>query len=126
MLLISETILQFADFATLILIKLVTSLIYLVINYITHKIKLPVTLANSLRLLIGLLDFIIVYTLLFKYILEWGILAYKYPAIGLASLLFIFGLNWVILLRQNECVQAVLIIGLLSLVVLVMLNTLFL
>lgn len=99
-----------ADFKTFILIKLVTSLIYLVINYITHKCTLPVTLANVLRLLISCLDSLILLVLLSRYILEWCYMAYEYSIIGVLFSILICALNWAILVR-DERVQPVFIIG---------------
>ena len=55
----------------LIVIKLVISFIYLITNLITHKIMLPVTVANVLLLFISNLDLIILLTLMFHYVWEF-------------------------------------------------------
>lgn len=87
------------------------SLIYLVTNYITHKLNIPIILANVLRLLISCLDSLILLILLFRYIFEWCYMAYEYSIIGVLFSIFICVLNWAIFVRQDERVQPVFIIG---------------
>lgn len=121
---LSETILQFADFTTLILIKLVTSLFYLIINYITHKIKLPVTLANVLRLFISFLDFLILLILLLMYIFEGCAMAYAYSILGILFLIVMCAGSWLALV-QNDEVRFVFIANVFSLLVLLILHIQF-
>ena len=124
MFLISETILQFADFANFILIKLVTSLFYLVINYVTHKIALPVTLANLLRLIISVFDFAILLVLLFCFVWELCEMAIAFSILGILFTIIMCATSWLVLVRQQE-VRSVFIIGVFSLIVLLILHLQF-
>nr|YP_009420545.1 hypothetical protein [Ulva pertusa]ASO76197.1 hypothetical protein [Ulva pertusa]ASO76240.1 hypothetical protein [Ulva pertusa] len=120
MLLISETILQFANFTNLILIKLITSFFYLIINYITHKIRLTVTLANVLRLIISSVDFVILLTLLLAYIFESCAMAYKFSILGILFSILLCAANWILLVGKDD-VQSVFITNILSFGVLLIL-----
>lgn len=107
------------SFTYLIGLKIVNSLSYLIINYLTHrfKIKFSITLGNYLRILSALIDFAILLTLLFAYLWEWYVLAYQNLVIGGICFIFICGFNWIMLARQDETVQAVYIVGVLSMMV---------
>ena len=124
MLLILETILQVADLATLIFIKLVTSLIYLTINYITHALKLNVTLANVLRLIISAFDFAIILVLLFYFVWELCEMAIAFSVLGVLFMIVMCANSWLVLIRQQE-VRSVFIIGMFSLFVVLILDLLF-
>nr|AKF33563.1 hypothetical protein [Ulva sp. UNA00071828] len=115
LIMLSETtLLQFADLSSLILIKLFTSLLYLVVNYITHKVTLPVTPANVLQLFISSLDFIILQILIAGYIFESCAMVYSFSILGILFFVFICFASWLTLVQNAEEVQAVLIINLFS------------
>ena len=82
MTILENIILPLANLATLILIKVVTSLIYLTINYMTHALKLNVTLANVLRLVISAFDFAIILVLLFCFVWELCEMAIAFSVLG--------------------------------------------
>lgn len=107
---------------TIILIKLIMSLIYLITSLITHKIALPVTLANVLRLFISSLDFVILLTLLFHYVWEFCALGYTYPLIGFTLFILTCGVNWAMLIRNDKQIQPIFIIGVFSFIVLILLH----
>ena len=65
-----QNIFELTNLSSLIVLKLIMSLIYLIVNYITHQIKLPVMLANILRLMISALDSVVLFVLLFRYVWE--------------------------------------------------------
>lgn len=109
------------NFQTVIIMKLVVSFIYLAVNYITHKFQLPISLANVLRLFISCLDFVILLALMFHYVWEWCVMAYGYSIIGILLSIFLCALNWAILVRQDDKVQPVFIIGTFCLIVLLVL-----
>lgn len=109
------------NFQTLLLMKLLASFIYLAVNYITHTYQLPFSLANVLRLFISCLDFVILLAIIFHYVCEWFLMAYSYSIIGILFSIFICALNWAILIRQDNRVQPVFIIGTFSLIVLLVL-----
>ena len=108
-------------FQIIILMKLLVSLIYLAVNYITHTYQLPFSLANALRLFISCLDFVILLAIIFHYVCEWFLMAYGHSIIGILFSIFICALNWAILIRQDSRVQPVFIIGTFSLIALVVL-----
>lgn len=117
-------LLKFMDFSWLIQIKLITSFTYLLVNYITHKIKLPVTLANVLRLLLSCLDFVILMILLSGYILEACYMAYRFSILGVLFLILLCAANWILLVGKDD-VQSVCITNILSLVILLILHIQF-
>nr|YP_010437050.1 hypothetical protein NQY40_mgp32 [Ulva meridionalis]UTA96524.1 hypothetical protein [Ulva meridionalis]UTA96582.1 hypothetical protein [Ulva meridionalis]UTA96635.1 hypothetical protein [Ulva meridionalis]UTA96687.1 hypothetical protein [Ulva meridionalis]UTA96750.1 hypothetical protein [Ulva meridionalis] len=119
MLFITE-LFKFMDFSLLIQIKLITSVMYLVTNYITHKIKLPVTPANMLRFLISTFDFIILLILLWRYIYELGVMAIAYSFVGILFCIVVCANCW-LLLELDKDVRSVFIISLLSLIIILIL-----
>lgn len=118
-------LLQLTDLSSLILVKLITNLLYLVVNYITHKIKLWVTLANMIRLLISCLDFIILLLLVSGYVFESCAMAYSFSILGILFFVFICFASWLTLVTNAEKVQSVFIINVLSLIVLLILHIQF-
>ncbi len=102
------------DVSYLIILRTYNSLFYFGISSITHRLELPVTLANTLRLLGGILDLTILVILLLSYILEWCESAYKYPILGVGALIFICGVNWVAHVWQKQRVQPVFIIAVIT------------
>lgn len=113
-------LLKLSDFSSLILIKLITSLIYLIINYITHKLQLPVALANILRLIISGLDFVILLTLLSAYIFESCAMAYRFSILGILFSILLCAANWILLVGKDD-VQSICTTNILSFVVLLIL-----
>ena len=112
------------NFQTLLLMKLLASLFYLIINYITHKIKLPVTLANVLRLTVGVFDFAIILVLLFCFVWELYEMAIAFSILGVLFTIVMCATSWLVLVREQE-VRSVFIIGVFSLIVLLILHLLF-
>lgn len=115
-------LLKLSDFSSLILIKLITGLIYLIINYITHKLQLPVALANILRLIISGLDFVILLTLLSAYIFESCAMlsAYRFSILGILFSILLCAANWILLVGKDD-VQSICTTNILSFVVLLIL-----
>lgn len=107
------------DLSSLILIKLISSLIYLIANFITHKIKFSVTYANILRFFICTLDFAILLILLSGYILEWCVMAYGSYMVPLS--IFLCAASWLALATKSR-VQFVFIICVLTLIVLLVIH----
>lgn len=108
-------------FQILILMKLAASFVYLAVNFITHRYQLSFKLPNVLRLFISCLDFVTLLAIIFHYVCEWFLMAYGYSIIGILFSIFICALNWAILIRQDNRVQPVFIIGTFSLIVLLVL-----
>lgn len=121
---IQNYILSLADLATLIFIKLVTRLIYLTLNYTTHLLKLNVTLANVLRLVISVFDFAIILMLLFCFVWELIEMAIAFSVLGVLFMIVMCATSWLVLIRQQE-VRSVFIIGMFSLFVVLILDLLF-
>ena len=117
-------IFKVTDLSSLILIKLITSLIYLVANFITHKIKFSVTYANILRFFICTLDFAILLILLSGYILEWCVMAYANSIFGVLYAIILCANSWLVLVLRDE-VRSVFIICLFSLIVVLILHLQF-
>lgn len=116
---------QLADFSSLILLKVFTSYVYLVINYITHKYKLNFTLANILRLLVSCFDFVILLILLLGYIFEWYAMASAFSIIGILFSVILCAGNWLLLVQKGD-VQSVFIINVFCLIALLMVHFQFL
>nr|YP_010437049.1 hypothetical protein NQY40_mgp33 [Ulva meridionalis]UTA96523.1 hypothetical protein [Ulva meridionalis]UTA96581.1 hypothetical protein [Ulva meridionalis]UTA96634.1 hypothetical protein [Ulva meridionalis]UTA96686.1 hypothetical protein [Ulva meridionalis]UTA96749.1 hypothetical protein [Ulva meridionalis] len=117
-------ILEWTNFSSLILIKLITSFTYLVINYITHKIELPVMLANLLRLLISGFDLVILLILILGYVFEGCAMAYSFSILGILFFIYMCFASWLTLV-QNNSVQSIFIINVFSLIVLLILQIQF-
>ena len=105
----------------IIFIKIVLSITYLILNYVTHKLGIPVLLANILRFCISCFDFVLLLVLIFNYIRESCVMAYGYSIIGILYFIFMCALQSAILIRQDSRVQPVFIIGTFSLIALVVL-----
>ena len=105
------------DLTSLVGLKIITSLIYLLVNYITQKYALPITLANIIRLFISVLDFVILLALFFIYIYEGCAMAYAYSIVGILFLIVMCAGSWFALVQHDE-VRFVLIINVFSLLVL--------
>lgn len=95
-------ILEWTNLSSLILIKFITSLPYLVVNYITRKIGFPVTHENLLRFLISGFDFVILLILLSGYVFEGCAMAYANSILGILFFIFMCFASWFIHV-QNEC-----------------------
>lgn len=117
-------LLKCMDFSLLIQIKLITSFTYLLANYVTHKIALPVTPANMLRFLISILDFVILLILLWRYIYELGVMAIAYSIVGILFCIALCANSWLVLELQKD-VKSVFIISLLSLIIILILYVQF-
>lgn len=117
-------LLNILDLTSLVGLKIITSLVYLSINCITHKHILPITLANVLRLFISFLDFLILLILLLMYIFEGCAMAYAYSILGILFLIVMCAGSWLALV-QNDEVRFVFIANVFSLLVLLILHIQF-
>ena len=121
---IQNDIFSLADLATLIFIKLVTSFIYLTLNYTTHRLRLNITLANVLRLVISAFDFAIILVLLFSFVWELCEMAISFSVLRVLFMIVICATSWLVLLQQQE-VRSVFIISMFSLFLVLILDLLF-